>query len=220
LRAPLGIVAVAFGRVPVTDAAQRAADLGFEHLDVADMALDALDEDARDALAVPVGDRLSGMDMRDGCTSVAPIERRGEDRFDETVAMLRQHPGARLEPGPNTVLGSVARIEAMLAAVPELRLTIDTGHVATWGEDPVRVLRYAEHLQLRQAAKGRPQLHADEGGDVDFGAVLRELERVRYRGRLSVEYFDLPDMGWPLDDPVAYSVALARHVRALPEWQA
>jgi sugar phosphate isomerase/epimerase len=217
---PLGVVAVVFGNVPVAEAARRAADLGFEHVDAHDRALDALDEDARAALAVPIGDRLSGMDMRDGCTSVAPVERRGEDRFDETVAMLRQHPGARLEPGPNTVLGSVARIEAMVAAVPGLRLTIDTGHVATWGEDPVQVLRYAEHVQLRQAAKGRPQLHADEGGDVDFAAVLRELGRVGYGGRVSVEYFDLPDMGWPLDDPVAYSVALARHVRALPEWLA
>src|SRR5262245_49559083 len=164
MRVPLGVVAVAFGGLPIADAAQRAADLNFDHLDV----FYALDDDARDALAVPIGDQLSGMDAREGCTSVAPIERRGQDRFDETVALLHELPGARLEPGPNTVLGSVERIEAFVAAVPSARLTIDTGHVAAWGEDPVRVLRHADHVQLRQAAKGRPQLHADEGGDVDF----------------------------------------------------
>ncbi len=218
MRAPLGIVAVAFGALPVDEAARRAASLGFDHLDVFYAAIDALDDDARAALAVPIGDRLSGMDMREGCTSVAPVERRGEDRFDETVERLRSHPGARLEPGPNTVLGSIDKIEALVAAVPDLRLTVDTGHVAAWGEDPVRVLRHADHVQLRQAAKGRPQLHPDEGGDVDFAAVLRELERLDYGGRLSVEYFDLPDMGWPLADPVACSVALATHVRGLPEW--
>jgi hypothetical protein len=30
-----------------------------------------------------------------------------------------------------------------------------------------------------------------------------------------VEYFDLPSYGWPLDDPVGWSVDLARAVRAL-----
>lgn len=218
MRPPLGIVAVAFGGVPVTEAAQRAADLGFEHLDVHDGAFDALDQDARASLAVPIGDLIAGMTIRSGCTCLAPIERRGEDRFDETVELLHRAPGARIEPGPNTSAGSITKIEALAAAVPWLRFTVDTGHIATWGEDPVRVLHLADHVQLRQAAKGRPQLHADEDGDVDFGAVLRELERLDYRGRLSVEYFDLPAMGWPLDDPLAYSIALADHVRALPEW--
>jgi hypothetical protein len=45
--------------------------------------------------------------------------------------------------------------------------------------------------------------------------VLAELERLDYRGLLSVEYFDLPDYGWPLEDPVGHAVALAAHVRAL-----
>ena len=60
-------------------------------------------------------------------------ERRGEDRFDEAVAMFRSVPGARLEPGPRSVAGSVAKVEAILEAVPGLRLTLDTGHVATLG---------------------------------------------------------------------------------------
>ncbi len=146
------------------------------------------------------------------------VERDGEDRFDESVELLRSHPGARLEPGPNTTAGSIAKIEALVAAVPGLRLTVDTGHVASWGEDPVPVLRYADSVQLRQAAKGRPQLHPDEGGDVDFSAVLRELERLDYPGLLSVEYFDIPKIGFPLDDPVGHAVALAAYVRGLPEW--
>ena len=146
---------------------------------------------------------------------MALYERRGEDRFDEAVALFSQHPGARLEPGPRSVADSVAKIEALVAAVPGLRLTVDTGHVAAWGEDPVRLLYLADHVQLRQAAQGRPQLHPDVGGDVDFVAVLHELERLDYRGLLSVEYFDLPDYGWPLDDPVGHAVAMQAHMRAL-----
>ena len=79
----------------------------------------------------------------------------------------------------------------------------------------MRLLHLADHVQLRQAAKGRPQLYPDEGGDVDFVAVLRELERLDYRGLLSVEYFDLPDYGWPLDDPVDHAIAMQAHIRAL-----
>lgn len=215
LNRAIGVVAVAFGPVDVGEACARAADLGFDHLDASVDAIDALDPDARAALPVPIGDRISGFGMRNGCTCMVPIERRHEDRFDETVAVLRRHPGARIEPGPGTVAGSIERVEALVDAVPGLRLTLDTGHVAAWGEDPVRLLRHADHVQLRQAAPGRPQLHPDEGGAVDFAAVLAELERLDYPGLLSVEYFDLPDYGWPLDDPVGHAVALATYVRAL-----
>jgi hypothetical protein len=41
------------------------------------------------------------------------------------------------------------------------------------------------------------------------------LEALDYRGLLSIEYFDLPDMGWRLDDPVGHAIALAAEVRPL-----
>ena len=212
---PIGIVGVAYGAMPLDEMATRSAELGFEHIDAHIDAIGALDDDALDALAVPIADHISGFEIVDGCTSLAPFERRGQDRFDETVALFRAHPTARLEPGPRTSAGSIAQVEALVEAVPGLRLTVDTGHVATWGEDPVEVLRHADHVQLRQAAKGDPQRHADDGGDVDFAAVLAELDRLDYQGQVSIEYFDLADMGWPLDDPVGHCVALAAHVRAL-----
>lgn len=215
MQLPIGVVAVAFRDLPVEEAAARAGALGFEHLDCSDVALERLGPAGVAGLAVPVGDLLSGADVRSGCTAMALIERRGQDRFDEAVEVFGRHPGARLEPIPHSMADSVAAAERIAAAVPGLRLTVDTGHIATWGEDPVRLLHLADHVQLRQAAVGRPQLHADEGGDVDFAAVLRELERLDYRGLLSVEYFDLPDYGWPLDDPVGHAVALAAHVRGL-----
>ena len=211
----LGIVAVAFGGIGIEEAAQRAADLGFDHLDSSAAAIDALDSENLADLAVPIGDRIAGFEVVEGCTSMAPFERRGEDRFEETVELFRNHPGARLEPGPRSAAAGNAKVEGLVAAVPGLRLTLDTGHVATWGGDPVPLLRYADHVQLRQAAEGRPQLHPDEGGDVDFAAVLAELERLHYSGLISIEYFNLPDYGWPLDDPVGHSVSLAEHVRRL-----
>jgi sugar phosphate isomerase/epimerase len=214
---PIGVVSVVFGGLSIDDAAANAADLGFEHIDCHTGAVDRLGDDGIAQLALPVGDVLSGTDVRDGCTAMALIERRGDDRFDEAVEAFSRHPGARLEPVPHSMADSIAAAEAIVAAVPGLRLTVDTGHIATWGEDPVRLLHLAGHVQLRQAAEGKPQLHPDEGGDVDFAAVVRELERLDYGGLLSVEYFDLPDYGWPLDDPVGHSVALMEHVRSLPK---
>jgi sugar phosphate isomerase/epimerase len=105
----------------------------------------------------------------------------------------------------------------MMREVPGLRLLVDTGHVADWGGDPLELLEYADHVQLRQGRPGATQVHVDDpAGVVDFAAVLHRLDDLDYQGALSVEYFDLPDEGWPLDDPVGWAVALADHVRALP----
>ena len=63
---PIGIVAVAFGGIDIKEAARRAADLGFEHLDSSAGAIDALDAEELADLAVPIGDRISGFDVRHG----------------------------------------------------------------------------------------------------------------------------------------------------------
>jgi sugar phosphate isomerase/epimerase len=216
LNRSIGLVAVTLGSVDVREGCARAAELGFDHFDATASDLDVLDADAVAALPLPIGDRISPYEARAGCTSMPLYERRGEDRFDEAVAMFRDQPGARLEPGPRSVADSIEKVEAIIDAVPGLRLTLDTGHVATWGEDPVRLLRHAGHVQLRQAAPGKPQLHPDDPeGVVDFAAVLAELERLDYAGLISIEYFDLPDMRMPLDDPVGHAVALRDHVRPL-----
>ena len=41
------------------------------------------------------------------------------------------------------------------------------------------------------------------------------LERLDYPGCLSVEYFDIPEHGLALDDPIMWSTDLARQVRSL-----
>ncbi|MCZ7525408.1 MAG: sugar phosphate isomerase/epimerase [Acidimicrobiia bacterium] len=184
-----------------------ALELGFDHLDV----VGGEPGDPGD-LVLPVGDRIAFPDPRPGCSHPAPPA--GEGAWDRAVAAYRRAPGARMEPWPGSVCGSTETTLAMLEEVPGLRLLVDVGHVAAWGGDPLELLPWADHVQLRQAGPGRPQAHADDG-TVDFAAVFDRLEELRYRGRLSVEYFDLPGLGWPLDDPVAYAVELAEHVRPL-----
>jgi hypothetical protein len=207
---PLGIAKVAFGHeTGAVEAARRAAALGFDHLD---LGLHDLAGVEPADLALPVGDRLCGFEPVPGCTCRAA--RKGAS-WDEAVAVLRSRSDVRVEPTPASILNSVESVRAMCAAVPGLRITLDTGWVATWGEDPAELVDLAAHVQLRQARRGVPQVHPDDQGDVDFAAVLTALAGAGYRGLLSVEYFNLPDMGLSLDDPVGWSVDLARRIRPL-----
>ena len=81
-----------------------------------------------------------------------------------------------------SVVGSTERVLAMLDEVPGLQLLVDTGHVADWGGDPVELLPYARHVQLRQGMAGSTQLHVDDPrGVVDFAAVVGRLQAPRLR---------------------------------------
>lgn len=202
-------MSVAFGaNCPQPEAARRAAELGFDHIDIG---LDRLRaDDDPEALALPVGDRI-GSEPRTGCTVRPPRH----CSWDEGVAFLRRQPDIRVEPGPASLLDSAEAIRAMCEAVPGLRITLDTGWAVYCGYDPLEVADLAGHVQLRQARPGVPQLHVDEPGDVDFAEVLAGFSRLGYDGLFSVEYFDLPDLNLSLEDPVGYCVDLAATVRPL-----
>lgn len=204
----LGVVDVVFWPDPVERRAERARDLGFEHIDV------MVDVDPA-SIVLPVGCPTAFPKPVPGwCATPAP--RDGDGMWDRTVRAFRAAPGALLEPWAGSVVHSADAAREMMRAVPGLRLLVDTGHVADWGGDPLEMLEYADHVQLRQGRPGCTQVHVDDAtGVVDFAAVLRRLDDLGYAGCLSVEYFDLPNEGWPLADPVSWAVALAQHVRPL-----
>src|SRR6476469_10693330 len=146
------------------------------------------------------------------CATPAPVAADG--LWERCVRWFRAAPGALLEPWAGAVVHSRETAEAMMAEVPGLRLLVDTGHVADWGGDPLELLEYADHVQLRQGKPGHTQLHVDDpSGVVDFDAVFSRLDALNYRGRASIEYFDLPEQGGGLDDPRAWARDLARSLR-------
>ena len=208
MRYPLGVLDLPFRPSPPVESAARAAALGFEHIDV-------VTEVDPATLALPVGCPTAFPKPEPRwCSTPAPAD--GPGMWERTVRWFRAAPGALLEPWAGATVHSLETVRAMQAEVPGLRLLVDTGHVADWGGDPLELLEHADHVQLRQGCPGRTQLHVDDpAGVVDFAAVLARLDALGYRGRLSVEYFDLPEYGWGLDDPLAWTLALAEHVRAL-----
>jgi len=208
LRFPLGVVDVVYAPRPVEERARLAAADGFAHIDV------MVNVDPA-TLPLPVGCPTAFPKPRPGwCSTPAP--RDGPGIWDKTVARFRRAPGALLEPWAGAVVNSAEKCRAMIDEVPGLRLLVDTGHVADWGGDPLELLPHASHVQLRQGRPGSTQVHpADPAGAVDFAAVIDRLDELDYDGVLSVEYFDLPENGWPLDDPRSYALALAEVVRTL-----
>jgi len=205
---PLGVVDIVYAPWPVGERAALAVADGFEHIDV-------LVDDDPSALPLPVGCPTAFPKPRPGwCSTPAP--RAGPGVWDRTVELFRAAPGALLEPWAGAVVNSLEGCRAMMDEVPGLRLLVDTGHVADWSGDPLELLPYADHVQLRQGRPGATQVHVDDPtGVVDFAAVVRRLRELDYRGRLSVEYFDLPELGWPLADPRSWALDLAAAVRPL-----
>jgi hypothetical protein len=206
-RFPLGVVNAVFGTLGLTvaESARRSADLGFAFID-----LGANDDEGDEPLALPVRERFVPV-PRAGYTT--PMMR-PPVTWDEAVTAYRSAPGCRMEPTTFGILQSVSDVRAFVADVPGLRITLDTGHVAAWGDDPCELVDLADSVQLRQATKGVPQVRATEG-KVDFAVFFDCLERAGYRDGVSIEYFDLPYLGMPLDDPFGYALELAQHVRPL-----
>jgi sugar phosphate isomerase/epimerase len=209
MRWPLGVVDVVYrGRGDVPERARAARAHGFAHIDP------LIDVDPA-TLALPVGCPTAYPKPVDTwCSTPAPSAEL-DGAWERAVRWWRAAPHALLEPWTGAIVNSLESVLAFRAEVPTLRLLVDTGHVACWGGDPCELLEFADHLQLRQGKPGHTQLHADDpSGVVDFDAVFGRLDALGYRGRLSVEYFDLPDRGSPLEDPEAWACDLAARLRA------
>ena len=217
LNRAIGLVAVTLGPSACARAVRPPAELGFDHFDATADDVDGLDAERSPrwrCRSVTASARTRRGPDAPPCRCTSAGVRTASTRRWRCSAPSRARGWS---PGPAASPTASRRWRPSSRRSRGLRLTVDTGHVATWGEDPIRLLRHADHVQLRQAAPGKPQLHPDDAdGVVDFAAVLAELERLDYPGLMSVEYFDLPDMRMPLDDPVGHAVALAAHVRRAP----
>jgi sugar phosphate isomerase/epimerase len=203
----LGVVDVVYARRgdPVAQSIA-ARDDGYAHIDP----LITVDPAT---LALPVGCPTAFPKPVDAwCTTPAP-SRELDGAWERAVRWWRAAPQALLEPWAGACVNSLESFLAFRAEVGDVRLLVDTGHVADWGGDPVELLEYAGHVQLRQGKPGHTQLHVDDpSGVVDFDAVFARLDALGYDGKISVEYFDLPAIGWGLDDPEQWARDLAASV--------
>jgi sugar phosphate isomerase/epimerase len=205
---PIGVVHIVYvAHGDVVEQAKAAAADGYAHIDP------LLGADPA-SLALPIGCPTAFPKPVDTwCATPAP-QAAMEGSWERAVRWWRAAPHALLEPHASGVVNSAETVRAFREEVPGVRLLVDTGHVANWGGDPCELLDLADHIQLRQGKPGNTQLHVDDpSGVVDFDAVFARLQALDYQGKLSVEYFDLPEHGWPLDDPEGWARDLFARLR-------
>lgn len=80
-----------------------------------------------------------------------------------------------------------------------IKLVVDYSHAVSIGHATIkldRLLRYAGHVHLRQATRGKIQARWDEGA-IDFPALIRLLRQTDYRGYATLEYEH--DKFWEMD---------------------
>ena len=197
----LGVVDVVYASCGAIDERARLArDDGFEHIDP------MVGTDPA-SIVLPIGCPTAFPRPAAGwCSTPAPAD--GPGRWEKTVERFRAAPGCLMEPWAGSVVGSTERVLAMLEAVPGLQLLVDTGHVSDWGGDPLELLPYARHVQLRQGS-GSTQLHVDDPrGVVDFAAVAARL-RPRLRRPLLGRVLRSPRAGLGPRRPRAWALDLA-----------
>jgi xylose isomerase-like TIM barrel protein len=230
-RWPLGLGDVCFyPRLDNYRCAEMGAMLGFHHLDLHSY----WDDGDESKLALPIGNRivntgtakteLSELASDGERLAQWPVPRPGwgyvppparfEGAWELTVRLLRECPTAVTEPWAGSVLATNAQTKELLKEVPGLRLIVDVGHLVFRDEDPYELLEFADIVQLRDCAPSRQQLPVGEGV-MDFKKVKAELERLDYQGLITVEYFDLPWVGYPSQTPFYDTLTLAHYLNGL-----
>lgn len=111
---------------------------------------------------------------------------------------LTQSRGIRLsfEPHLDSIAPNPEKAELILAAVPNLTLTLDIAHWITQGygwRDIKPMLNKSTHIQVRQARPKRLQTPFKKG-KLDIPRLVRDLAAIEYDGTLSIEYMNA--VGW------------------------
>lgn len=122
-------------------------------------------------------------------------------------------------PHMGTVVQTAADVDALMAGTRELGLLLDTGHLAFSGNDPMTTLQthgarvthvHTKDVRFAVARQARAEDWSFEravragvftvpgDGDVDFAAILAEVNRNGYQGWLTVEAEQDPQVANPL----------------------
>jgi sugar phosphate isomerase/epimerase len=98
------------------------------------------------------------------------------------------------EPEPGMLVDSMARFAELLSLVdePNLKLTLDVGHLECQGEVPItdQVRRWGPRLvnvHLEDMRRGRHEHLMFGDGEIDFPPVLQALAQLGYQGGVHVE---------------------------------
>ncbi len=105
-----------------------------------------------------------------------------------------------------TVTGDPAGAVELCRRVPGLGLTLDPSHYQATPHGPVchdAVFPHVRHVRLRDTGTRPEQFQVRVGqGELEYGRVVSQLDRVRYQRALSVDVRDVPDSPFPVEPEV------------------
>ena len=105
-----------------------------------------------------------------------------------------------------TVTADPAGAVELCRRVPGLGLTLDPTHylMAPHGELSFdHAYPYIRHVRLRDSGRTPEQFQVRVGqGELEYGRVMTQLERVRYKRALTVDIRDVPDNPFPVEPEV------------------
>lgn len=135
-----------------------------------------------------------------------------------TLEPLAREAGVTLtiEPHVHSFTESPSLVQALLALVPGLGLTLDYAHFVCLGyrqEEIDPLAPHAAHVHLRQARPGVLQAKLAEG-TINFPAMLATLRDAGYGGALSLEYVHQDYMNTLGDDVLTETIQMRDLVRA------
>jgi len=117
--------------------------------------------------------------------------RRASEELAWRVEQARQHQITfSVEAHVGSIVPTPKSALRLVGAVPGLTLTLDYTHFTRSGlpdsaAEPL--VRHASHFHVRGARRGRLQASFREN-TIDYGRVLRAMEKTNYRGYVGVEY--------------------------------
>ena len=109
--------------------------------------------------------------------------------FDGVVVGVRTESG-RMTEDPDTAV-------VLCDNVKGLGITLDPSHYICGphaGRGFDQLMKYVYHVGLRDTSKEKLQVRIGQG-DVEFGRLVSQLNKVRYRRALSVHITEIPDSG-------------------------
>lgn len=90
--------------------------------------------------------------------------------------------------------------------VPGLGLTLDPSHYLVGPHRPEtydHVMKYVHHVRLRDTGASEAQFQVRIGqGQLEYGRLVSQLQRLKYRRSLTVDIHDCPAPGFPVEPEV------------------
>jgi L-ribulose-5-phosphate 3-epimerase len=137
--------------------------------------------------------RAENMDLSPSAVEQA-VDRLAEGLGEVLDYAAGQGVAIGFEPEPGMLIDSMRAFEELLPRIdrPNLRLTLDIGHLQCQGETPIAdvIRRWAPRLanvHIEDMRTGRHEHLMFGEGEIDFPPVLRALAEVGYTGGLYVE---------------------------------